>query len=654
MASEPISFVFDHVHMYMKRMANLEEYLGQQELFTKFDNARNKETSIEQGRELFESLGGKLKEHQAFGLDVIEQLIAGFAMRIQGHRYGTETSTVLLTSKDPEGTKFLLTAPVSSPDSSEPLHFFKASKVQEFLDLHNGKQGIAVLAFRVPPNVTTVVLENYQKSHPKLVTPEGIYTQEEDGNVVRTLEVFAYYNKAGDAPDRGTRLRFIESGKESTVNILPGLSLSPDQAPEFPKDASPFYSDHWVSNVFDRESFLKNLFDTLAFTPKVNFNAGVVGAGEAVIESTVTGNDPKLKLTRDTVLRDQSQVYLPINNALSSVGHVHLFLEQLGQGVQHIASRVPSMVHSIREANISRKMTGHGFNFLNIPRSYYGTLSQKDLIKHANTSPELAKAIFDSLVENGTADFTGVVDLDVKPENVTELKEKFPGNFGGDLGKEFEEKEEKICGVVSKSRYLQLFNLLRDHVSEETYLEIVRNQILVDIQGNDILYQIFTGNILNEAPGDEAPFLEFIERVCSQKCGPGGCPVPVRPGCGGFGIRNFLTLFLSIEVSKAMKNLSIAKEEKDEKKAAVATQMIEVFTTQLNESNPILTEISDAMTEESDILDELKDCQDQEKRVKLETDLAAQVAIKEKGQEKLKETSSRYKAIMKEIREKSA
>ena len=137
-----------------------------------------------------------------------------------------------------------------------------------------------------------------------------------------------------------------------------------------------------------------------------------------------------------------------------------------------------------------------------------------------------------------------------------------------------------------------------------------------------------------------------------------------------------------------MKNLSIAKEEKDEKKAAVATQMIEVFTTQLNESNPILTEISDAMTEESDILDELKDCQglfsfffffllfssfffffflflnslfflilffsDQEKRVKLETDLAAQVAIKEKGQEKLKETSSRYKAIMKEIREKSA
>lgn len=65
---------------------------------------------------------------------------------------------------------------------------------------------------------------------------------------------------------------------------------------------------------------------------KVNFNAGVVGAGEAVIESTVTGNSPLKKLTLETVLQDQSQVYLPINNALSSVGHVFLFLDQLGQG----------------------------------------------------------------------------------------------------------------------------------------------------------------------------------------------------------------------------------------------------------------------------------------------------------------------------------
>ncbi len=51
--------------------------------------------------------------------------------------------------------------------------------------------------------------------------------------------------------------------------------------------------------------------------------------------------------------------------------------------------------------------------------------------------------------------------------------------------------------------------------------------------------------------------MEFIERVCDDTMEPsadGSSPKPraVKPGCGGFGIRNFLTLFLSIEVSKAM------------------------------------------------------------------------------------------------------
>ena len=80
--------------------------------------------------------------------------------------------------------------------------------------------------------------------------------------------------------------------------------------------------------------------------------------------------------------------------------------------------------------------------------------------------------------------------------------------------------------------------------------------ILVDVQGEDVLMQIFTSVVLQRTPGTEAPFLEFIERVCAQCQGGGGddacavAPVPVRPGCGGFGIRNFLTLFLSIEVDE--------------------------------------------------------------------------------------------------------
>ena len=63
--------------------------------------------------------------------------------------------------------------------------------------------------------------------------------------------------------------------------------------------------------------------------------------------------------------------------------------------------------------------------------------------------------------------------------------------------------------------------------------------------------------VLQRTPGTEAPFLEFIQRLCARGCADGDddggeAARPIRPGCGGFGIRNFLTLFLSIEVSKAM------------------------------------------------------------------------------------------------------
>ena len=76
----------------------------------------------------------------------------------------------------------------------------------------------------------------------------------------------------------------------------------------------------------------------------MDFNAGVVAAGEAQIESTVMGNTPSIETNDPLVaLADRSQVYLPTNNALSPVGHVHWYLEQLGQGIQHVASRVQNL-----------------------------------------------------------------------------------------------------------------------------------------------------------------------------------------------------------------------------------------------------------------------------------------------------------------------
>jgi hypothetical protein len=197
----------------------------------------------------------------------------------------------------------------------------------------------------------------------------------------------------------------------------------------------------------------------------------------------------------------------------------------------------------------------------------------------------------------------------------------------------------------------------KDHLSEETYVSIVRNQILVDVQGEDLLFQIFTTNILQRKSGDEAPFFEFIQRVCSECIGPDGCPRKVKPGCGGFGIRNFLTLFLSIEVTKAMLEATCARTNADVAGYAYAQRKVDIFTEQLNESNPLLTEISDAMTKEGMAKEKigahyLRDGKDEEDSVEIwRAVLERESLAKSRANEKLMECNLKYQRLMKELRE---
>ena len=81
----------------------------------------------------------------------------------------------------------------------------------------------------------------------------------------------------------------------------------------------------------------------------------VVAAGKAQIESTITGNtllsSSKITMRREEVLKDQRQVFLLINNALSDMGHAYGFLQELGQGVQHTASRVEDLIGFVQRGN---------------------------------------------------------------------------------------------------------------------------------------------------------------------------------------------------------------------------------------------------------------------------------------------------------------
>lgn len=639
------SVSFSHVHIYCDSLKDLSEYKTLEEKLNSFSSKHSKPShDLELGRKAWSDvwdghpvIGHKdptqFKGHQQ---DVVEQMLVGLGWRITGHCDTADTRTVAITSRDAQGVRFVITAhkelkmadlasdshPAAKRHKSgqEPCHALAASNLQRFSEHRAGQQGIAVLGFRVKSGELDHIVEQYKEKHPKLLA-----TEPKDYPGARILEVFAYYQGetgSSDA-DQGTLLRFVEEKDASNFWVLPGIQ--PVEA-TFDQVSLPAYCDHWVSNVVSRRGFLDTLEDTLGFTPKVDFNAGVVAAGEAQIESTVTGNAPETFIPDAKVaLKDQSQVYLPINNALSEVGHVHLYLKEVGQGVQHIASRVEDLPSLVQRANDMRKMTGAGLSFLSIPRSYYGSLTARYLCK-AGVDLATAEKVLAALKSAEVVDANDIVDLEASKEKI---QAALPAENKG------------LLDHVLRARYGNLYALLREHVSEETYLRIVRNNVLVDVQGEDLLLQIFTSSILQRQAGEEAPFLEFIQRVCSERNDPAtGKPKAIKAGCGGFGIRNFLTLFLSIEVSKATKARGEAEAAGKMDLARYYGNMVNTFTSQLEESNPVLTAISDAMTAEGDALD----AGDQKTAAKYAEEKA-------KGQERLQEISSKYKQLMRQLRE---
>lgn len=342
-------------------------------------------------------------------------------------------------------------------------------------------------------NIETIY-QRYQQFHPNLIA----HYYDTSNENPKILEVYAFYQQhekgltENRVADQGTKLRFVQKPSSDTVGgsvchcPLPGLE--PVDA-VFEDSSQAAYCDHWVSNVFSRTEFLDTLRDTLGFNPKVDFNAGVVAAGEAQIESTVTGNEATLTtVDKREALRDQSQVYLPINNALSSVGHVHGFLQELGQGIQHLASRVDNLVEFVQRGNDYRKMTGEGFTFLRIPRSYYGVLMAPSLASEAAISIACADAVIAVLKGKGVVANDGALDLDISKEDMESMLQDWSSTCRDKtLAEEYDRNKNAVVEAVAKSRYTNLYSLLRDNLSEESYLGIVRNQILVDIQGDDLL-----------------------------------------------------------------------------------------------------------------------------------------------------------------------
>ena len=103
--------------------------------------------------------------------------------------------------------------------------------------------------------------------------------------------------------------------------------------------------------------------------------------------------------------------------------------------------------------------------------------------------------------------------------------------------------------------------------------------------------------------------------------------------------------------------LSVVEAKGDEVAKNFAERRITLFTDQLNESNPILTRISDAMTEEGVLREQAEEAEasgDSARAAELNREADKHMAIKDGGNGLLQTCSGKYNDLMKQLRQEHA
>jgi hypothetical protein len=73
----------------------------------------------------------------------------------------------------------------------------------------------------------------------------------------------------------------------------------------------------------------------------------------------------------------------------------------------------------------------------------------------------------------------GAVDLEMTADRIDQA---LRSTLAGPELEEYTFNAQMVTKVILRSRYINLHRLLCHHVSEESYVALVRNQILVDVQ----------------------------------------------------------------------------------------------------------------------------------------------------------------------------
>lgn len=130
-----VEISFSHIHLYTDHIGSVAEYKELEESLNSLSLYASSK-SLSEKRELWKSQNPLADPSEAFipqNRDVVKQLLVGFGFRVTGCRLpekdNTNTKSLLVTSRDPNGVQIVVTAADrESENSSDNFHHFDAGK----------------------------------------------------------------------------------------------------------------------------------------------------------------------------------------------------------------------------------------------------------------------------------------------------------------------------------------------------------------------------------------------------------------------------------------------------------------------------------------------------------------------------------------------
>ncbi|MEA5532592.1 4-hydroxyphenylpyruvate dioxygenase [Crocosphaera sp. XPORK-15E] len=219
----------------------------------------------------------------------------------------------------------------------------KSSPVAQFLQKH--PSGVADVALRV--NNLAAIMERV-KGHSGIIQ-QPIQEQKLPQGALKWSQIISH---------SGLVHTLIE--RQGKTPILPDYSLK-ENCDILPQQNDFLAIDHVVLNVASGE------LQTTA-----NWYENVLGFEK---KQTFTIETPQSGLYSQVMVHPMSDLKIPINEPLSNNSQIQEFLEvNNGAGIQHIALRTNKIIQVTAQLRLA------GLKFLNVPKTYYDSLFNKQLI----------------------------------------------------------------------------------------------------------------------------------------------------------------------------------------------------------------------------------------------------------------------------------